>query len=55
LAIVRLIVAAHGGELQAAAPPFGGLTVRVELPRQQRRSTRPEVTATAGSTSGSAT
>jgi signal transduction histidine kinase len=55
LAIVRLIVAAHGGELQAAAPPFGGLTVRVELPRQERQSIRPAVTATAGSTSGSAT
>ncbi|WP_375490886.1 sensor histidine kinase [uncultured Jatrophihabitans sp.] len=33
LAIVRLIVDAHKGKLQAAAPPFGGLTVRVELPR----------------------
>ncbi len=56
LAIVRLIVVAHGGELQAAAPPFGGLTVRVELPREARRQpTRPETAATAGSTSGSAT
>ena len=54
LAIVRLIVQAHGGQLQAAAPPFGGLTVRVELPRQPRQPTRSEVTATAGSTSGSA-
>jgi hypothetical protein len=35
LAIVRLIVEAHGGKLQAAAPPFGGLTVRVELPRER--------------------
>jgi signal transduction histidine kinase len=34
LAIVRLIVEAHHGRLQAAAPPFGGLAVRVELPRQ---------------------
>ncbi len=34
LAIVRLIVQAHKGRLQAAAPPFGGLAVRVELPRE---------------------
>lgn len=34
LAIVRLIVEAHHGQLQAAAPPFGGLAVRIELPRQ---------------------
>jgi signal transduction histidine kinase len=34
LAIVRLIVEAHKGRLQAAAPPFGGLAVRVELPRE---------------------
>jgi signal transduction histidine kinase len=33
LAIVRLIVDAHHGRLQAAAPPFGGLAIRVELPR----------------------
>jgi len=33
LAIVRLIVDAHGGKLQAAAPPFGGLAIRIELPR----------------------
>ena len=33
LAIVRLIVEAHNGRLQAAAPPFGGLAIRVELPR----------------------
>lgn len=33
LAIVRLIVEAHHGKLQAAAPPFGGLAIRVELPR----------------------
>jgi signal transduction histidine kinase len=36
LAIVRLIVEAHQGRLQAAAPPFGGLAVRVELPREHR-------------------
>ena len=35
LAIVRLIVEAHRGKLQAAAPPFGGLAIRVELPRVQ--------------------
>jgi signal transduction histidine kinase len=35
LAIVRLIVEAHEGRLQAAAPPFGGLAVRVELPRDR--------------------
>lgn len=35
LAIVRMIVDAHHGKLQAAAPPFGGLSVRVELPRAQ--------------------
>ena len=34
LAIVRLIVEAHQGRLQAAAPPFGGLAIRVELPRE---------------------
>jgi signal transduction histidine kinase len=33
LAIVRLIVDAHRGRLQAAAPPFGGLAIRIELPR----------------------
>jgi hypothetical protein len=33
LSIVRLIVEAHHGRLQAAAPPFGGLAVRIELPR----------------------
>jgi signal transduction histidine kinase len=38
LAIVRLIVEAHRGRLQAAAPPFGGLAVRVELPRERRGS-----------------
>jgi signal transduction histidine kinase len=35
LAIVRLIVEAHHGRLQAAAPPFGGLAVR-ELPDKAR-------------------
>jgi len=39
LAIVRLIVEAHRGRLQAAAPPFGGLAVRVELPRDRRQPT----------------
>jgi hypothetical protein len=33
LAIVRLIVDAHHGKLQAMAPPFGGLAIRIELPR----------------------
>jgi K+-sensing histidine kinase KdpD len=33
LAIVLLIVDAHHGRLQAAAPPFGGLAIRIELPR----------------------
>jgi signal transduction histidine kinase len=33
LAIVRLIVDAHKGKLAAAAPPFGGLSIRIELPR----------------------
>jgi signal transduction histidine kinase len=37
LAIVRLIVEAHHGKLQAAAPPFGGLAIRIELPRNKRR------------------
>jgi signal transduction histidine kinase len=36
LAIVRLIVDAHHGRLQAAAPPFGGLAIRIELPRHTR-------------------
>jgi signal transduction histidine kinase len=31
LALVRLIVEAHQGKLQAVAPPFGGLALRVEL------------------------
>jgi signal transduction histidine kinase len=46
LAIVRLIVEAHQGRLQAAAPPFGGLAVRVELPREKRRPTPMPRTAT---------
>jgi hypothetical protein len=41
LAIVRLIVDAHHGRLQAAAPPFGGLAIRVELPRQSDSATFP--------------
>ncbi len=32
LSIVRLIVEAHHGRLQAAAPPLGGLAMRIELP-----------------------
>jgi hypothetical protein len=42
LAIVRLIVDAHHGKLQAAAPPFGGLAIRIELPRFRVTSTAPE-------------
>jgi signal transduction histidine kinase len=44
LAIVRLIVDAHHGRLQAAAPPFGGLAIRIELPRYEAptaKATRP--------------
>jgi signal transduction histidine kinase len=41
LAIVRLIVEAHHGRLQAAAPPFGGLAIRIELPRQSTPRRRP--------------
>jgi hypothetical protein len=40
LAIVRLIVEAHKGRLQAAAPPFGGLAIRVELPREPQPRAR---------------
>jgi signal transduction histidine kinase len=40
LAIVRLIVDAHHGRLQAAAPPFGGLAIRIELPRYVRPDDR---------------
>jgi signal transduction histidine kinase len=42
LAIVRLIVDAHHGRMQAAAPPFGGLAIRIELPRHRtpRRQSR---------------
>jgi signal transduction histidine kinase len=39
LAIVRLIVDAHHGKLQAAAPPFGGLAIRIELPRHTEEPT----------------
>jgi signal transduction histidine kinase len=42
LAIVRLIVDAHRGRLQAAAPPFGGLAIRIELPRVASASYPPE-------------
>ena len=41
LAIVRLIVDAHHGKLQAAAPPFGGLAIRIELPRYNATSAAP--------------
>jgi signal transduction histidine kinase len=41
LAIVRLIVEAHKGKLQAAAPPFGGLAIRIELPRSREPAIRP--------------
>ncbi len=47
LAIVRLIVDAHHGKLQAAAPPFGGLAIRIELPRYRVTTTAP-VNAGAG-------
>ncbi len=47
LAIVRLIVDAHHGKLQAAAPPFGGLAIRIELPRY-RVTTAAPVRAGAG-------
>lgn len=49
LAIVRLIVDAHHGRLQAAAPPFGGLAIRIELPRTNefRRTTQPAAHAVA--------
>ena len=40
LAIVRLIVDAHHGKLQAAAPPFGGLAIRIELPRYRGHDRR---------------
>jgi hypothetical protein len=47
LAIVRLIVDAHHGKLQAAAPPFGGLAIRIELPRHSEASAQlPAVTST---------
>ncbi|WP_375476247.1 sensor histidine kinase [uncultured Jatrophihabitans sp.] len=52
LAIVRMIVGAHRGKLQAAAPPFGGLTVRVELPRDRDEPAQRAHAVTAGSTSG---
>ncbi|MDT4959669.1 MAG: hypothetical protein QOG07_3085 [Pseudonocardiales bacterium] len=54
LAIVRLIVEAHQGRLQAAAPPFGGLAIRIELPRQQEPRRRPLPSAHAGTRDGSA-
>ena len=45
LAIVRLIVDAHHGKLQAAAPPFGGLAIRIELPRHTASQSTPSGTA----------
>jgi signal transduction histidine kinase len=54
LAIVRLIVEAHQGRLQAAAPPFGGLAIRIELPRQQEPRRRPLPSAHTGTRDGSA-
>jgi signal transduction histidine kinase len=47
LAIVRLIVDAHHGRLQAAAPPFGGLAIRIELPRVSQPGNRSDATAAA--------
>ncbi len=47
LSIVRLIVAAHHGELQVSAPPGGGLTVRVTLPRTTPAAPDPETPARA--------
>jgi signal transduction histidine kinase len=47
LAIVRLIVEAHHGRLQAAAPPFGGLAIRIELPRYQQPRRHPHAAAEA--------
>ncbi len=46
LAIVKLIVTAHGGKLETAAPPFGGLSLRIGLPREH---TEP-VVGTSGTT-----
>jgi len=47
LSIVRLIVEAHHGRLQAAAPPFGGLAIRIELPRAAGAAASDEALATA--------
>jgi hypothetical protein len=41
LSIVRLIVEAHHGRLHAAAPPFGGLAIRIELPRPNTAAEAP--------------
>jgi signal transduction histidine kinase len=44
LAIVRLIVEAHQGTLQAVAPPFGGLALRIELQAaEQQEAIQPEL------------
>jgi hypothetical protein len=48
LAIVRLIVDAHHGKLQAAAPPFGGLAIRIELPRYRVSAPEPATEGGAG-------
>lgn len=48
LAIVRLIVDAHHGQLQAAAPPFGGLAIRIELPRHRADEVKPVDNGVAG-------
>jgi signal transduction histidine kinase len=48
LAIVRLIVEAHHGRLQAAAPPFGGLAIRIELPRRHPQPGATVLTGSAG-------
>jgi signal transduction histidine kinase len=48
LAIVRLIVEAHHGKLQAAAPPFGGLAIRIELPRYRVSAPEPAQEGGAG-------
>jgi signal transduction histidine kinase len=43
LAIVRLIVEAHQGKLQAVAPPFGGLALRIELRGAAAETSQPEL------------
>lgn len=48
LAIVRLIVEAHHGTVRAAAPPFGGLAIRIELPRRPGTQAGGDMTAQSG-------